>query len=132
MATQFPPIDRDKSHLTAVDEEAARLADVLEDHPGTSDVTDADAAGDIVFTAAGSTWVLDFQHGPDGEVFQSTGAPAPAPAPADGPAADVLRDVVVPALLAHPAYRAATADDDTLTVHLATGRHYALALSPAA
>lgn len=28
--------------------------------PGTSDVTDAGAAGDIVVTAAGSTWVLDF------------------------------------------------------------------------
>ncbi|MFJ4008038.1 hypothetical protein ACIPWL_31990 [Streptomyces sp. NPDC090023] len=127
MTTQFPPIDRDKSHLTAVDEEAVRLADVLEDHPDTSDVTDAGAAGDIVFTAAGSTWALDFQHGPDGEVFQSTGAPAPA----DAPAADVLRDVVVPALLADPAYRAATADDDTLTVHLTTGRHYTLALTPA-
>ncbi|MFE9797064.1 hypothetical protein ACFYRL_35695 [Streptomyces goshikiensis] len=36
--------------------------------------------------------MLDFQHGPDGEVFQSTGAPAPA----DAPAADVLRDVVIP------------------------------------
>ena len=105
-----------------------RLADVLEDHPGTSDVTDADTRGDIVFTAAGGTWVLDFQSGPDGEVFQGpTGA---APAPADAPAA-VLRDVVIPALLAHPAYRAATANDDTLTVHLATGRHYTLALSPA-
>lgn len=99
-----------------------RLADVLEAHPGTSDVTDAGAAGDIVFTAAGSIWVLDFQHSPDGEVFQSTGAPAPAGAPA----ADVLRDVVVPTLLADPAA------DDTLTVHLATGRHYTLALSPAA
>ncbi|MEU6285055.1 hypothetical protein [Streptomyces sp. NPDC047028] len=130
MTTQFPPIDRDKSPLTAVDEEAVRLADVLEAHPAASDVTDAGAAGDIVFTAAGDTWVLDFQSGPDGDVFQDpTGA---APAPAAAPAADVLRDVVVPALLAHPAYRAATADGDTLTVHLATGRHYALALSPAA
>ncbi|MEU5137395.1 hypothetical protein [Streptomyces californicus] len=102
MTTEFPPvglIDRDKTHLTAVDEEAARLADVLEDHPDTSDVTDASAAGDIVFAAAGSTWVLDFQHAPDGKVFQSTDAPAPA----DAPAADVLRDVVVPALLADPA-----------------------------
>lgn len=44
----------------------------------------------------------------------------------------MLRDVVVPALLAHPAYWATTADHDTLTVHLATGRHYALALRPAA
>ncbi|MFZ4240842.1 hypothetical protein ACOZGD_37480 [Streptomyces murinus] len=44
--------------------------------------------------------------------------------------AEFLRAVVVPALLAHPAYRAATADGDTLTVHLATGRHYALVLSP--
>ncbi|MEU5795913.1 hypothetical protein ABZ800_20710 [Streptomyces sp. NPDC047813] len=35
-------------------------------------------------------------------------------------------------LQAHPAYRAATADGHTLTVHLATGRHYTLALSPAA
>ncbi|MFG3042820.1 hypothetical protein ACGFYZ_38565 [Streptomyces sp. NPDC048330] len=130
MTTQFPPIDRDKSHLTAVDEEAVRLADVLEDHPDTSGVTDAGAAGDIVFTAAGRTWVLDFQSGPDGEVFQNpTGA---APAPANAPAADVLRDVVIPALLAHPAYLAATADDDTLTVHLATGRHYTLTLTPAA
>ncbi|MFF3488767.1 hypothetical protein ACFYXC_36675 [Streptomyces sp. NPDC002701] len=128
MTTQFPPIDRDKSHLTAVDEEAVRLADVLEDHPGTSDVTDAGTRGDIVFTAAGSTWMLDFQHGPDGEVFQSAGVPAPA----NVPAADVLCDVVVPALLADPAYRAATADGDTLTIHLATGRHYTLALSPAA
>ncbi|MEE1943094.1 hypothetical protein V1L54_27435 [Streptomyces sp. TRM 70361] len=116
-----------------MDEEAVRLADVLEDHPGTSDVTDADTRGDIVFTAAGHSWVLDFQAGPDGEVFQNpTDAPAPAPAPADGPAAAVLRDVVVPALLAHSAYRAATADGDTLTVHLATGRHYALTLTPAA
>jgi hypothetical protein len=123
------PIDRDKSPLTAVDEEAVRLADVLENHPGTSDVTDAGVQGDIVFTAAGRSWVLDFQSGPDGEVFQD---PSGAPAPADGPAADVLRDVVVPALLTHSAYRAATADGDTLTVHLATGRHYALALTPAA
>lgn len=106
-----------------------RLADVLEDHLGTSDVTDADTRGDIVFTAAGGTWVLDFQAGPDGEVFQN---PSGVPAPADGPAADVLGDVVVPALLAHPAYQAATADGDALTVHLATGRHYALALAPAA
>jgi hypothetical protein len=68
-------------------------------------------------------------EGADGEVFQD---PTGAPAPADGPAADVLRTVVVPALLAHPAYWAATADGDTLTVHLATGRHYSLALSPAA
>ncbi|MFD0396443.1 hypothetical protein ACFQ3Z_46340 [Streptomyces nogalater] len=73
--------------------------------------------------------MLDFQSGPDGEVFQD---PSGAPAPADGPAAAVLRDVVVPALLAHPAYQAATADGDTLTVHLATGRHYRLALTPAA
>ncbi|MFF8545055.1 hypothetical protein ACF060_32870 [Streptomyces werraensis] len=72
--------------------------------------------------------MLDFQSGPDGEVFQT---PSSAPAPADGPAA-VLRDVVAPALLAHSAYRAATADGDTLTVHLAIGRHYALALSPVA
>ncbi|MFD3664017.1 hypothetical protein ACFWVF_26095 [Streptomyces sp. NPDC058659] len=129
MTTEFPAIDRDKSHLTAVDEEAVRLADVLDAHPGTGDVTDAGAAGDIVFTAAGGTWVLDFQHGPDGEVFQN---PTSSPAPADRPATDVLRDVVIPALLAHPAYRAATADDDTLTVHLATGRHYTLTLTPAA
>ncbi|GAA2231101.1 hypothetical protein [Streptomyces nogalater] len=129
MATENPPIDRDKSHLTAVDEEAVRLADVLENHPDTSDVTDAGVQGDIVFTAAGRSWVLDFQSGPDGEVFQD---PSGAPAPADGPAAAVLRDVVVPALLAHPAYQAATADGDTLTVHLATGRHYRLALTPAA
>lgn len=129
MPTENPPIDRDKSHLTAVDEEAVRLADVLEHHPGTSDVTDSGVQGDIVFTAAGRSWVLDFQDGPDGEVFQN---PSGALAPADGPAADVLRDVVVPTLLAHPAYRAATADGDTLTVHLATGRHYTLALSPAA
>ncbi|WP_168712490.1 hypothetical protein [Streptomyces sp. A1277] len=47
-------------------------------------------------------------------------------------AADVLRDVFVPALLPHPDYRAATADDDTLTVHLAAGRYHALLLSPAA
>jgi hypothetical protein len=112
-----------------VDEEAVRLADVLEDHPDTSDVTDSGTRGDIAFTAAGRSWVLDFQEGADGEVFQD---PPSAPAPADGPAADVLRTVVVPALLAHPAYRAATADGDTLTVHLATGRHYRLALSPAA
>ncbi|MFJ4007770.1 hypothetical protein ACIPWL_30560 [Streptomyces sp. NPDC090023] len=131
MTTEFPAIDRDKSRLGAVDEEAVRLADVLEDHPDTTDVTDSGAAGDIVFTAAGRTWVLDFQTGPDGEVFQNpTGAAAPASV--DGPAADVLRDVVVPALLAHPDYRAATADGDTLAVHLAAGRHYALALSPAA
>ncbi|MFD6534400.1 hypothetical protein [Streptomyces sp. NPDC060184] len=89
-----------------MDEEATRLADVLEDHLDAGDVTDA---GDIVFTAVGSTWVLHFQHG---EVFQSAGARAPV----DG----VLRDIVVPALLARPAYRAATADDDTLTVHPAT------------
>ncbi|MEU3051491.1 hypothetical protein ABZ705_34275 [Streptomyces sp. NPDC006984] len=127
---RLTPIDRDKSPLTAVDEEAVRLADVLEAHPGTSDVTDADTRGDIVFTTTAGTWVLDFQSGPDGEVFQNpNGAPA---APADGPAADVLRDVVVPALLVHPAYRAAPADGDTLTVHLATGRHYTLALTPAA
>ncbi|MFH8873636.1 hypothetical protein [Streptomyces griseus] len=44
----------------------------------------------------------------------------------------MLRDVVIPALLAHPAYGAATAEGDTLTVHLVTGRHYALALNPAA
>jgi hypothetical protein len=123
------PIDRDKSPLTAVDEEAVRLADVLEDHPDTSDVADSGTRGDIAFTAAGRSWVLDFQEGADGEVFQD---PTSAPAPADGPAADVLRTVVVPALLAHPAYRAATADGDTLTVHLATGRHYRLALSAAA
>ncbi|GHB33053.1 hypothetical protein [Streptomyces chryseus] len=129
MTTEFPPIDRNKSRLTAVDEEAVRLADVLQAHPGTSDVTDSGAQGDIVFTAAGGTWVLDFQAGADGEVFQS---PTGTPAPADRPATDVLRDVVVPALLVHPAYRAATADDDTLTVHLATGRHYTLTLSPAA
>ncbi|MFF1405129.1 hypothetical protein [Streptomyces sp. NPDC058294] len=43
----------------------------------------------------------------------------------------MLRTVVVPAL-AHPAYRAATADGDTLMTHLATGHHYNLALSPAA
>lgn len=129
MPAQFPPIDRDKSHLTAVDEEAVRLADALEAHPDASDVTDVGAAGDIVFTAAGGTWVLDFQSGPNSEVFQDSSG---APAPADAPATDVLRDVVIPALLAHPDYRAATADDDTLTVHLATGRHYTLALSPAA
>ncbi|WP_405435537.1 hypothetical protein [Streptomyces avidinii] len=34
--------------------------------------------------------------------------------------------------LAHPAYRTATADGDTLTVQPATGRRYTLALSPAA
>ncbi|WP_331725548.1 hypothetical protein OG596_38445 (plasmid) [Streptomyces sp. NBC_01102] len=128
MTTQFPPIDRDKSPLTAVDEEIGRLADVLQAHPHTSDVTDSGHQGDIVFTAAGNTWVLDFQSGADGEVFQN---PTGTPAPTDGPAADVLCDVVVPALLAHPAYQAATADDDTLTVHLATGCHYTLALTPA-
>ncbi|MFG2569161.1 hypothetical protein ACGFR6_27510 [Streptomyces sp. NPDC048567] len=127
MTTQFPPIDRDKNHLTAVDEEAVRLADALEDHPGTSDVTDADAAGDIVFTAAGHSWVLDFQAGPDGEVFHD-----PTGAPADGLATDVLHDVVVPALLAHPAYPAATVNGNTLTVHLASGRRFTLALTPAA
>ncbi|GAA4976217.1 hypothetical protein GCM10023257_11500 [Streptomyces hyderabadensis] len=35
-----PPVDRDKSALTATDEEAVRLADALEDHPSSSDVTD--------------------------------------------------------------------------------------------
>ncbi|MEU2800870.1 hypothetical protein [Streptomyces sp. NPDC007117] len=93
MTTENPPIDRDKSHLTAVGEEAVRLADVLENHPGTSDVTDADVRGDIVFTAAGRTWALDFQSGPDGEIFQD---PTGTPAPANTPAADVLRDVVIP------------------------------------
>ncbi|MER5778453.1 hypothetical protein ABT144_30065 [Streptomyces sp. NPDC002039] len=112
-----------------MDDEAVRLVDVLQTHPDASDVTDAGHQGDIVFTAVGGTWVLDFQFGADGEVFRS---PNGTPAPADRPAADVLRTVIVPALLAHPAYRAATADDDTLTVHLATGRHYTLALSPAA
>ncbi|MFD6916555.1 hypothetical protein [Streptomyces virginiae] len=73
--------------------------------------------------------MLDFQAGADDNVFQETTA---APAPAEDPAADVLRDVVVPALLAHPAYRTATAEGDTLTIHLATGRHYTPALSPAA
>ncbi|MEU5583301.1 hypothetical protein ABZ791_37785 [Streptomyces huasconensis] len=73
--------------------------------------------------------MLDFQAGANGEVFQD---PTGAPAPAARPAADVLPTVVVPALLAHPAYRAATADGDTLTAHLATGHHYALALTPAA
>ncbi|MFD9619671.1 hypothetical protein ACFWB2_20645 [Streptomyces virginiae] len=73
--------------------------------------------------------MLDFQASADSYVFQDTTA---APAPAEDPAADELRDVVVPALLAHPAYRTATAEGDTLTVHLATGRHYTLALSPAA
>ncbi|WP_299542468.1 hypothetical protein [uncultured Streptomyces sp.] len=127
MITPFPPSDCDESPLTAVDEEAVRLAHALEAHPGTSDVTDCNAQGEVVFTAGGSTWVLDFQDGPDGNVFQD---PPSAPAPAGGPAADVLRDAVIPALLAHPAYRAATADGDTLTVHLATGRHYTLVLSP--
>ncbi|WP_190100572.1 hypothetical protein [Streptomyces griseoflavus] len=126
---RLTPIDRAKSPLTAVDEEAVRLADVLEDHPGVSGVTDSGVQGDIVFTAAGRSWVLDFQDGPNGEVFQD---PADAPAPADGPAADVLRDVVVPTLLAHSAYRAAIADGDTITVRLDTGRHYTLALGPAA
>jgi hypothetical protein len=78
-----------------VDEEAVRLADVLEDHPDTSDVTDSGTRGDIAFTAAGRSWVLDFQEGADGEVFQD---PTSARAPADGPAADVLHTVVVPAL----------------------------------
>ncbi|MEU4356778.1 hypothetical protein [Streptomyces virginiae] len=115
-----------------MDEEAVRLADVLEAHPDTSDpglqrVTDSGTRGDIVFTAAGGTWVLDFQAGADGNVFRDTTG-----APADGPTADVLRDVVVPALLAHPAFETITADGDTLTIHLATGRHYTLALSPAA
>lgn len=110
-----------------MDEEAVRLADVLQAHPDTSDVTDSGHQGDIVFTTAGGTWVLDFQAGVGGEVFQG---PTGTPAPADGPAADVLRDIVVPALLAHPVYRAATADDDTLTVHLATGRDYTLASAP--
>ncbi|MEV5864840.1 hypothetical protein AB0L83_34755 [Streptomyces sp. NPDC052071] len=41
-------------------EEVVRLADVLEAHPSASDATDAGAAGDIVVTAAGGTWVLDF------------------------------------------------------------------------
>ncbi|MFI5621466.1 hypothetical protein [Streptomyces sp. NPDC051567] len=112
-----------------MDDEAVRLADVLQAHPDTSDVTDAGHQGDIVFTAAGDTWALDFQFGADGEVFRS---PTGTPARADRPAADVLRTIVVPALLAHPAYQAATAADDSLTVHLATGRHYTLALSPAA
>ncbi|MFF3558227.1 hypothetical protein ACFYXL_32990 [Streptomyces tsukubensis] len=124
-------IDLDKSPLGAVDEEAVRLADVLDAHPGTSGVTDSGPEGDIVFTTAAGTWALDLRTGPDGEVFQNpTGAPAPAAV--EGPAHEVLRDVVVPALLAHPAYRATTADGDLLTVHLATGRHYTLALTPAA
>ncbi|MFE9347991.1 hypothetical protein [Streptomyces olivaceus] len=129
MTAEFPPIDRDKSPLGAVDEEAVRLADVLEAHPDTGDVTDSGPRGDIVFTAAGRSWRLDFQTGADGEVFQD---PSGAPASTGGPAADVLRTVVAPALLAHPAYQAATASGDILTVHLATGRHYALALTPAA
>ncbi|MET9570555.1 hypothetical protein ACFYNW_06705 [Streptomyces virginiae] len=73
--------------------------------------------------------MLDFQAGADGNVFRDTTG---APAPADGPTAEVLRDVVVPALLAHPAFETITADGDTLTIHLATGRHYTLALGPAA
>ncbi|MYW98870.1 MULTISPECIES: hypothetical protein [unclassified Streptomyces] len=82
-----------------MDEEAVRLADVLEAHPGASD---AGAAGDIVFTAAGGTGVLDFQPGRDGEVFQHpTGAPG---RPAGAPTADVLRDVVVPALQFHKVF----------------------------
>ncbi|MFF9511443.1 hypothetical protein ACF1BU_34745 [Streptomyces sp. NPDC014724] len=56
-----------------MDEEAVRLADVLEDHPGTSDVSDSGAQGDIVFAAAGGTWVLDF------------GAAAPALSAPPGP-----------------------------------------------
>lgn len=71
--------------------------------------------------------MLNLQPGPDGEVFQNPTRTAPAPA--DAPAPDVLRDVVVPALLAHPTYGAATAEGDTLTVHLVTGRHYALTLT---
>ncbi|MFC8006828.1 hypothetical protein ACFUCH_12195 [Streptomyces olivaceus] len=42
----------------------------------------------------------------------------------------MLGTVVVPALLARPAYRAVTADGDTLTIYLATGRHCTLAFSP--
>ncbi|MEU2770830.1 hypothetical protein ABZ628_29410 [Streptomyces diastaticus] len=130
MTTEFPPIDLDKSPLCAVDEEAIRLADILEDHPDARDVAHLGTRGDVVFTTAAGTRALNFQAGPDGEVFQDpTGTPAGIPS---NPAADVLCDIVVPALLAEPAYQAATADGNTLTVHLATGRHYTLALSPAA
>ncbi|MGW5216090.1 hypothetical protein ACWEQO_34025 [Streptomyces sp. NPDC004051] len=101
-------IDRDKSPLTAVDEDAVRPADVLEDHPDTSDAAASGVQGDIVFTAAGGVWMLNLQAGADGEVCQD-------PAPADAPAADMLRDVVVPAP-GPPRPPAATADGHSLTV----------------
>lgn len=54
-----------------------RHANVLEAHPDICDVTDASATGDIVFTTAKGTWVLDFHSGADGGVFQDpTGTPA--------------------------------------------------------
>ncbi|MEE1752004.1 hypothetical protein [Streptomyces sp. SP18CS02] len=42
---RLTPINLDKSPLSAVDEEAVRLADVLEDHPDASDVTDSGRQG---------------------------------------------------------------------------------------
>ncbi|MDP9607881.1 hypothetical protein [Streptomyces demainii] len=130
--TDVTLIDRDKSPLSAVDDEAIRLADALEAHP---QVTEAwfDGSRVVLSTTAHGTWTLDLQDGADGEVFQDTDDTVIPAATADLPAADVLRDVVVPALLARPAYSAATAgtpDADSLTVYLATGRHYALALTP--
>lgn len=106
-----------------------RLVDALEDHPGTSEVTDADTRGDVVFTAAGHSWVLDFQAGPDAKSSRTCPAPRPRPT---GPPPACCATSSSPRSWPTPAYRATTSDCDTLTVHLATGRHYTLALTPAA
>ncbi|GHH29669.1 hypothetical protein [Streptomyces rubradiris] len=121
-------IDLDKSPLGELDGEAACLAEALAARPGVLRATDAGlpgTPGDVVFTtAAGTCWALNFHTGPDGEVVQDTTGRRAA-WDVVLPAADVLRDVVVPALAACRAYAAVAASADTLTVYLRTGRRYA-------
>ncbi|MER7722310.1 hypothetical protein ABTX99_36320 [Streptomyces flaveolus] len=99
----------------------------MTDSAGLADGTD------VTFTTVSGTWTLTFQEGVDGRVFQD---PADAPAgPVAGGAlpAGVAADVVAPAILARPEYRAVTdasVGGQFLTAHLTNGSHYTLALSP--
>ncbi|MFG3078666.1 hypothetical protein [Streptomyces sp. NPDC048225] len=133
-------IDHSKSPLAAYDQEVVSLAQALAAHPL---VADAVAFGEgyedcdiTLTTAAHGSWTLSLQTGNDGEVFHPTTEPIHVPTAVTGaPAASVLRDIVAPALLAQPAYRAvaptAVADGATLTVYQSSGWHYSLALAPA-
>lgn len=122
MTTEFPPtdlIDLDKSPLIDADHDPERIADALRNSPHFLGA-DGEAGGDTVTftTPAGVGYVLTLK---DAEPTEDDLLPEP-----------VLTEAVAAAILNHPNFVVASADDphdDAITIQSRGGIRYQLALA---